>query len=273
MKEMLLGEGAGPTIQFLHANAYTPGCYREMFRHFQKYNYNIILPYQRPLWPDATPEKFTNWEILADDIIQEMEEKGRKDVIGVGHSMGGIASWLAAVKRPDLFLQLILIDPVVLPIGYFRTMAFLPHWMKKKFIPIIKIAANRTDFWESKDEAREYLLSKKVFQRFDSEVLEDFLEYGMKKVQGGLTLAFPRAWESRVYGSPPNMWHKMSQKICPITIIRAEYSDVINEERWTKMQESVANGKFIQLDNTRHLVPFEQPELMANTILDILHPH
>ena len=268
MNEMLIGNDEGEIIQFLHANAYTPGCYREMFNHVK--GYGIFLPEQRPLWKDADATKFSSWNMLADDIISHMDNVGRKSVIGIGHSMGGVASWVAAVKRPDLFSRLILIDPVILPINYFRTMSFLPYWVKKKFVPIIKIAANRTNRWKDREEAKKYLLSKSVFKRFHSKVLEDFLDYGMSANANELILRFPREWESRVYASPPNLWKMMNKKTCPITIIRAEFSDVINDERWVKIQNRLANGRFIQLDGARHLVPFEEPERCAKVLLEIL---
>jgi len=268
MQELLLGDESGEVLQLLHANAYTPGCYRRMCSYLG--DYNIYLPEQRPLWPDSDPTALKSWDLLADDIISHMDKLGRRDVIGVGHSMGGVASWLAAIKRPDLFKRLVLIDPVVLPLGYFYTMSFLPYRVKKKYVPIIKIAARRRNKWVNRTEALTYLLSKKVFQRFDSDVLSDFVQYALKDTEEGVTLSYPRSWESHVYASPPNLWPKMARTPCPITIIRAEYSDVINDERWSKIQNKVSHGSFVQMDGAGHLVPFEQPEECAKVLRGIL---
>ena len=40
---------------------------------------------------------------------------GWRDVIGVGHSLGGVLTLYAAIRRPDLFRALVFIDPVFLP--------------------------------------------------------------------------------------------------------------------------------------------------------------
>lgn len=264
MNEQEYGKGNDGVIQFLHANAYTPGCYTQMFDKLS--NYKIIAPEQRPLWDNSDPERFSSWGVLADDIISHMDKVGRKGVIGIGHSMGGVASWLAAIKRPDLFSRLILIDPVILPLSYTLGMQWIPMNLKRKYVPMIKIASRRRDTWTDLSSAKQYFLSKKVYQRFDDRALDDFTNYGLKTHTDGVTLAYPRAWEAKVYGTAPYLWGKMSKSPCPLTIIRAEYSDVIDDEGWKKIQSKVARGHFIQADGAGHLVPFEQPELCANII-------
>ncbi len=268
MKELQLGKEEGALIQLMHANAYTPGCYRQVCSHIE--DYKIVLPEQRPLWSDSDPKQMNSWQILANDLIDHMDHLNRKNVIGMGHSMGGIASWLAAIKRPDLFSRLVLIDPVILPKWGTRIIRWLPSNIKIKYFPPIKIASRRKDRWESMATAKEYFLSKKFFQRFDPAAMEDFLNYGLQERDGYVQLVYPRKWEARVYATPPNVWKVMGKSPCPITIIRATYSDVISDKRWNAIQKKVKNGHFIEIENAGHLVPFEQPELCAEIINDIL---
>lgn len=268
MNELVIENRDEPVIQFLHANAYTPGCYRQFCTHLGIGK--ILLPSQRPLWENSSPDSFHSWHILANDIIRHMDEKGRTNIIGIGHSMGGVASWLAAIKRPDLFKQLILIDPVILPIKAVRTLHLLPMSLKKKYFPMVKIASRRRDQWDSKEDAGSYFLSKKVFQRFEPGVLEDFLNDGLIKTGSGVRLAYPGSWEAQVYATPPNMWKYMKKNPCPITIIRAEYSDVINEERWSRIKSKMAHATFIQMDGARHLIPFEDPERCAAVVREAI---
>ena len=264
----MIGEKGRPVIQFLHANAYIPECYSKMFRSFSEYQ--IILPRQRPLWDNSDSFKLKSWQLFKKDIILHMDTKKRKGVIGMGHSMGGVVSLLASVERPELFSQLVLIDPVILP-GFSMTLFnLLPYSLLKKTLPFVKIAAKRKHIWKDRDDARLFFLTKKVYQRFDKEVLEHFIQYGLKDVPKGVTLSYPRDWESRVYASAPNVWSFLKKVTCPVTIIKAEYSDVINEQRWLHIQKMVPNGRFIELKNTGHLVPFEKPGLCADTILKVL---
>ncbi|MEJ2746327.1 MAG: alpha/beta hydrolase, partial [Anaerolineae bacterium] len=99
--------GAGMTIHFAHANAYPPGCYRQFLEALLSH-YRVLAIEQRPLWPRSDPQELSSWELLADDLIRFFEQAGLEEVIGVGHSLGGVATMYAAVKRPSLFRKLIL---------------------------------------------------------------------------------------------------------------------------------------------------------------------
>jgi len=259
-------------ILLMHANAYTPGCYRSMCTTLQK-NYRITAPYQRQLWKNSDHKSFTSWSLLADDVITYLGSKVEGPVIGVGHSMGSIALWIAAIKRPDLFTKLVLIEPVVLPkkIVFFSQMT--PYWLKEKVLPIVKIASKRTDRWPSKDALQDYLQSKKVFQRFDPKVLEDFVEDSFVEEENTIRLKYPRAWEARIYATAPNLWKRMSETPCPMMIIRAEYSDVLYQDTWDRIKSKMSNSKvtLLELKGLGHLAPFESPEEVGLAILDYLN--
>ncbi len=199
-----------------------------------------------------------------------MDMKGLKNVIGIGHSLGGVTSWLASLKRPDLFSQLILIDPVILRLNKSRGVSWLPYALKKKYIPIVKIAANRRDIWNNKQAVIDHLGAKKLFKRFDPDVFEDFLKYGFKMNKEQLTLSYSREWEARVYASPPDLWPLLPKNKVPLTIIRAQYSDVIDDLGWAQIQTTTSNATFVQMDKVGHLIPFEQPEELGDLVNIIL---
>ena len=269
-EEISYGSGTN-TIQFLHANAHVPETYRKLLEEIGFTDHKFILPHQRPIWPDSDPRELKHWSLLAKDIIAHMDASNRKGVIGMGHSMGAIASWFAAVERPDLFSKLILIDPVILPEQLVKRLRFVPYWMQKRWVPFVKVAVNRRDHWQDLDALESHLGSKKVYKRFDPEVWEDFKKYAVVSAdEGGLRLRYPKAWEAKVYGSAPNLWPLMSYNPCPITIIRAEYSDVITPKIWDRIHERMPQAKLMEIKNTGHLVPFEKPVELASMIKEIL---
>lgn len=268
-KKIDLG-GNGPSLQLLHANAYTPECYRTFLEPLTD-RYKIHLYRQRPLWPNESPDQLKHWSIFADDLIQMMDDNGDRGVIGLGHSLGGIATWLASMKRPDLFSQLILIDPVIIPYWPLKMMSISPQFVTDKLFPIVKIAQNRRNQWASHEEARAHLGSKKVFQRFDDRVFTDFINHGLKESNdGGLTLSYPREWEAKVYSTGPNLWSHMKKNVVPVHIIKAQYSDVITADTWSKVQKKVPNGTFHEMPNVGHLIPFEKPDELAAHVSKVL---
>ncbi len=265
MEEVLqISKEGSEHILLMHANAYTPGCYLAMTKDLVK-DHSISAPYQRPTWKGSDPKRFSKWSMLADDIITHLRDTQQGPVIGIGHSMGSVALWCAAQKEPSLFSKLILIEPVILPKKFVVSNRLTPFWFKKRFIPLIKIAANRTNRWESKEDLRSYLLSKKVFKRFDKEVLEDFIDDSFR-YEDGVTLKYPRAWEARIYGTAPNLWGMMDNLPCPMTVIRAEHTDVLFEPTWHKLHDRMKQANLVELKGVGHLAPFEDPKLVSDTI-------
>ena len=264
MKENEQNKGGGKEIQFLHANAYTPGCYNELFKELS--DYKIFAPFQRPLWNNSSPSDLHSWSLFRDDIIEHMELMNRSGVIGMGHSMGGIVALLASLKNPRLFSQLILIDPVIIP-GLFASFTrLMPFQLKERYIPIVKIAMKRKDKWSGKEQARSHFLSKKIFQRFSKNAFDDFMQNGLSEIEEGVTLSYPKRWEAQVYGTAPNLWNQLSKVSCPITIIRGEFSDVLTDRTWSLIKRKMKNAKFLEIKKAGHLVPFERPKECAELI-------
>lgn len=265
MNEVRIGEGENAMI-FLHANAYPPGCYRYLVNQVITNGLQVVMPVQRPLWEASNPLEMKHWNLLAQDLISYMDDHGYGDMVVAGHSLGGVAAWLASLKRPDLFRRVIMIDPVILPEKLVKWNKWIPFWLKKKMVPIVKIATNRRDEWKDIEELENHLGKKKIFQRWNRNVWEDFKKYGVKKTEQGLTLAYPKAWEARVYATAPNLWPKLAHQRCEITIIRAQYSDVITDDNWNRIHSLMPKAELIQIDGAGHLVPFEKPESVAEII-------
>lgn len=269
MKEVLhISQEGKEHILLMHANAYTPGCYLSMCKGLSE-EYSISAPYQRPTWVGSDPKRFSKWSTLADDIISHLEATQQGPVIGVGHSMGSIALWYAAQKAPKLFSKLILIEPVILPKLFVLSNKIMPFWLKKRTTPIIKVASHRTNRWSTKEELRSYLTSKRVFQRFDSDVLENFMDDAFV-YEDEITLRYPREWEARIYGTAPDMWGMMKRLPCPMTIIRAEHTDVLFDTTWKKLQSVMTDANLVELKGVGHLAPFEKPSLVCDTVKKFL---
>ncbi len=261
--------GSGPDLLFLHANAYPPGCYGQFLLQLRQH-FTIHIFRQRPIWEGSDPSRFSSWQVLADDLIEALESSGLSPKVVAGHSMGAVAAWMSSIKRPDLFSQLVLIDPVFLPAKMTRWNPWIPHWLKKKMIPLIKIASRRRDRWPDRDSAREHLGSKKVFKRFDTAAFDDFIAHGLRMHGDELTLSYPRAWEARIYATAPNVWPLMSRSTIPAYLIKAQYSDVIFGDTWPRLQERLPHATFYEMPKVGHLMPMEAPERLARHIVEAL---
>ncbi len=262
--------GTGQTIHFAHANAYPPGCYRQFIAPFLDQHHVIGIKH-RPMWPNSNHQTFHSWQTIADDLIDFLDQQGLKNIIGMGHSLGAIATILASIKRPDLFSQLVLIDPVLLPPAIIWSSHLTPMRFRPKLIPIMAGALRRRDSWDSQETLFESYRQKQIFSLMPDDTLWDFVKHGTEPTADGrIKLAYPKAWEARIYATPYPIWRKLSQIIPPTLGIRAEHSQTPNPRMWLKWQSIQTTATFVEMKGVTHLVPLEQPAQLAEVVLNHL---
>ena len=194
-----------------------------------------------------------------------------RKINAIGHSLGAVAILKASVLRPDLFNKIVLIDPVMLPEDKVRWVRYLPFKLKVRLRPIIKIASLRKNHWASRADAHAHLSQKSVFKRLKPSIFDTYIEKGLvhDDEKGGFKLAFPREWEAMIYASPENIWKFIFHSKANISIIKAEHSDVISHETWTKLEKLPLNFTRIEMKKVAHLIPFEKPSELAHLINDM----
>ena len=109
MDEEIKNMSHKPLIHFAHANGVPALVYSKLFD-LLKEQYDVI--YTPIIGSDHRYPITNDWTCLADQVIDSIvqQAQGRK-VIALGHSLGAVLSLLASNKRPELFEQVILLDP------------------------------------------------------------------------------------------------------------------------------------------------------------------
>jgi pimeloyl-ACP methyl ester carboxylesterase len=190
-----------PVVHVAHANGFPPGVYRELVGHLTGDFRAVTIPF-RPLWEPAPPsEEFERWQEMGDDLIAGFEAYGLSDVIGIGHSMGGVATLVAALKRPDLFKAIVLLDPVLFPRFVVWLFAGLPSWLPQPTFPLVKKALRRRRQWESQQDAYDRFHGRSLFEQWSDETLWAYVEELIEpvKVGEGVELRYTPEWEARIY--------------------------------------------------------------------------
>ena len=256
--------GSGSLLHFAHANAYPPACYQQFIEPFLP-NYHVLAMKQRPLWPHSNPDELTSWQDFTDDLIQFFDQEGLRDVIGMGHSLGAVATMYAAVQRPDLFRAVVLIEPVFLPPQILKMAVAFPEKASEQ--PSVLRALNRRNRWDSRQAAFDRFREKSVFARWSDEVLWDYVNNGTHEEDGEFVLTYPREWESRVYGKPPlSVWERIPQITQPTLALRATETDTLYPEPWQLWQELQPAATFVEMEGVGHMLTMERPLLVAETI-------
>lgn len=261
--------GQGPLLHFAHANGYPPRVYRQFIAPFLE-KYTVVGVEHRPLWPDAHPDQLTSWRDVGDDLIRFFDQQKYQNVVGIGHSLGAVATMFAAVKRPDLFRTIVLIEPVFLPPAMLAQVEALPQDQRME-LPIVQLALARRDVWETRQALFEYYRPKQVFGRLSDELLWDYVNYATKETADGrITLAYSKQWEAHIYSRFTQVWDDIPRLTQPTLAIRAAQTDTVFPDAWTHWQTAQPEATFIEVPETTHLVPLEQPAALAQTILAFL---
>ncbi|HFQ93005.1 MAG TPA: alpha/beta hydrolase [Anaerolineae bacterium] len=262
--------GEGPLLHFAHANAYPPRCY-QYFLSLLTPHFHVVAIGQRPLWPYADPAELTDWRLLSEDMIRLFDEQGWRDVIGVGHSLGAVATMRTAVTRPDLFRALVLVEPVFLLPTLLEMAAAHPDAAYQ--MPLVQSALRRRNQFESREYAFDRWRRKPVFARWPDESLWDYVNCALipNAENGGFRLAYPREWEARIYALPPQwVWDVLPQVTQPTLGIRGAETDTIAPEAWRLWQEKQPQAEFVEIAGAGHMLLMERPSAAAQTILDYL---
>lgn len=217
----------------------------------------------RPLWNPPPRESVKSWRVLGEDFIQFSEERSKKSIIGVGHSIGGTLLLYAAINNPDLFSKIILLDPVLLPISYhFGWRIAKKLGLALKFNPLIGPTLKRRRIFNSKEEMFERYRQKKVFSKFPDDALNTYIKHAtISTGEGQLKLIYSPELEAEIYLSglmiDPEIWKGITKIKSPITILYETASisfPASSRKKFWKLQKSC---KMIEFPNYSHLFPME----------------
>lgn len=251
--------GEKPPLHFYHANGFPVSVYLPLLTRLTAHYRVIGLGIRGQ---DAQTVGNTSWHQIAKDLIGFLDKKQLGPVVGVGHSVGGVATMIASAQRPDLFSKTILIDPVIQPYRSVISLAINRLLGKKNHSLLARLARVRRHQWPNRDEVYEYFKNKSLFERFDDEYLKSFVTYGVKpSASGGVELVCPPEEEARIFENYPiDVWCWIGRLKTPVRIIRGEHSDVLTEAAAKRFCRKNANAESFTVKGADHLIPMEKPD-------------
>ena len=260
----------GAPLLFAHANGYPPDCYKPLFDLLNEHK--IVAMRQRPLWDDARPEDIDDWNPLSDDLLRFMDEQKMDKPIAVGHSLGGIAILRAALREPERFSHVILLDPVLFPPYFIQLYKIIRALnLAHKLHPLVPAAQRRRRVFKNREVILRGYRSKSVFQYFSDSALEAYVNGITCPVgDGSYQLCYSAEWETQVYvtGVSPDMdlWRGLPNLQIPLLIIRGAETDTFYENAGKLVQKKLPSAHVVSIPKSTHLVPLERPEAVKNEI-------
>ena len=208
------------------------------------------------------------WPRLVEQLVHFVESDRERPCLALGHSLGGYLSFLAAVRRPELFRAIVLLDAPI--IGPFRG-SLLGATKRLGVVDRVTPAGatrDRRSHWRTRAEAKAHFRTRRLFRRFAEECLDDYVAHGLvADGAGSFRLRIDPAIEAQIYRTIPHgMMRELPRLAVPAGFIGGEDSDVVQRVRLAGMKPKFRMRKV----PGGHLFPLERPREAAQAVIEML---
>lgn len=268
--------GERPALHLAVANGFPPDSYAPLIAALGAQTETFCLP-PRPLWtPAPAPQTLTTWRDLADDLLLMLADRGTGPVIAVGHSLGGVVSLIAALKQPDRFRALILLDPVILPPNVLRVMRRMQAADQMGAFPLVQGALRRRARFATSDEAFDYWRAKPLFADWTDAALHGYVTAGLVADGEEWALRWSPDWEAQIFATGyTGSWRDLGRLRAvtppiPTLLVRGETSDTLTRPCAERIAARCPHIDVRPIAGHGHLFPLSAPDATAALILDWL---
>ena len=273
---MLKSKNKKNSITFIHANGFPPDSYKSILNFFED-DYHINKFLLRPLWKEKTDyKKIKSWSVFCNDFENYLNIENITKCIGIGHSIGGNIVLHTAIKEPDYFSKIILLDPTLFPPKIIFIWKFLNLFnLQEKILDLSKSAKNKKMKYKNYEEIFNNYRSKKIFKLIKDKDLKRYIN-SITRVNSdnSIDINYSNNWERTIYNKglikDNYIWKNIENLKLPCLIIAAENSTAFPYSSIKKIKKKNQSIQIEILKGVTHLFPFEKPEKVNDIINDFI---
>ncbi len=265
--------GEGDPVLLLHATGFHSRCWNQVVKRLPgRHIYAVDLRFHG----DSGDAGAVDWNVLTEDIQILIRKLDLKNLVGVGHSIGGHLMARAAAHAPERFKHLILIDPVIMSAQRYAQMLEFTQGIDAKDHPV----SRRKNQWRDAQEMFERFRERPPFNTWQPEVLRDYCDYALRPTddKASLQLACDPINEASVYLNQKGneaIHHELGKITTPVTLLRAPpgenpIADFAASPTWPELAGALPNCEDILLPDLNHFIPMQDPALVAERIAAVL---
>lgn len=247
-------------LHFSHANGFPAACYRKFFSCLEP---DFRISSINCIGHDPDYPVTEGWPHLVAQLIDHLAAHCRGPVVGVGHSLGGYLTFMAAVQRPELFKCIVLLDAPIL--GYFKGTAFgmLKRLGLADRITPARVTRERRRDWSSVEDMIAHFRRRRIFRHFDADCLHDYASHGAVAEGGRVRLLFDPEIEYQIYRSfPHDLVYYCNRLRLPAGFIGGRHSSEVHRVGLAHTRRSFR----VKRIEGGHLFPFERPQAAAEAV-------
>jgi pimeloyl-ACP methyl ester carboxylesterase len=209
------------------------------------------------------------WPLLVEQLIAALERDWRGEpVFGVGHSLGGYLTYLAAARRPELFRAIVLMDAPVIGAVRGRLLGASKRIGIVDRVTPAGATRDRRAEWQSRAQAKAHFRTRTLFRHFTEQCLEDYVQHALAGKEPHLRLTIDPAIEYQIYRTIPHDMAKQLRHLhVPAGFIGGTHSAVVR-----RVGMSLLGGRRFPKRRVPggHLFPFEHPREAAAAVDAVL---
>lgn len=262
---------ARPTLHWAHATGFHGRLYHPLLDELAT-DFNVLAWDMRGHGASvgaANLSTFRGWETYYRDLIALLECLD-EPVWLAGHSIGATTSIMAAARRPDKVLGLILAEPVIMD-----PMQGLKLWLTKLLrqsqrLSLAAGAARRRRVFQSHAAALENYRGRGGFKTWPEAWLNAYVQHAFVPQGDQVQLACAPEWESTTFAhTEHNPWPGIRQLRCPVIALAAERGSTFSPKAQKRLKALLPSADIRILEGTTHFLPMEQKDTVRDAILQL----
>ena len=262
---------ARPTVHWAHATGFHGRLYRPLLDELAT-DVNVLAWDMRGHGASAGAANFSTfrgWETYYRDMIALLDSLD-EPVWLAGHSIGATTSIMAAARRPDKVLGLILAEPVIMDPGQGLKLWLAKLLRQSHRLSLAAGAARRRRVFDSHAAALDNYRGRGGFKTWPEAWLNAYVQHAFVPQGDQVQLACAPEWESTTFAhTEHNPWPGIRQLRCPVIALAAERGSTFSPAAQKRLQTLLPSADVRVLEGTTHFLPMEQKEAVRDAILQL----
>ncbi len=171
---------------------------------------------------------------------------------------------MCAARYPELVRAMVLADPVILPEPLY-------HHPEASASSDLYGAKRRRRAWPSRQAMREWLASKPAYSKWRSEMLDLYVQEGVRETAEGVSLKCAPETEAEIYRQTLayNLWPEIAHADVPAIVLRGLSKERLLSVTAPELASWLPQAEDRPLPEASHLLPMESPEEVVRAARDL----
>ncbi len=247
--------GKGQPMIILHGMLEMSDFWLPIAKHFSQ-NYDVIVPDLRN--HGKSPHSPTHtYQLAEQDLVELIDDLKLENIILVGYSMGGRISMLYSQEENNKLDKMVIID--VSPRAY-RTDEYLN--ILTLYNDLKKLDKADLSQFKTRKELEQFLR-----QNIESKGLVNLLQKNLVRDKNGFHWRFNIKALLNYMETPSQAYITLTKAVdIPTLLIHGEKSNFVQDKDLEIFRKFYKNFKYVEIKNTSHLLPYENPEALIKNI-------